>query len=368
MSSPGNQPQLPPDQDRGPALEALYWTLSAFSILLLSLRFYARTRIGALGWDDWMMLITVVRELITPPQVLFVVATCFVTYMASIGGARHIFYLDDEQRQEAIKWSWIAQPWAIFLFATGKASVAILTLRFIGRNTFWRKYTLYFIIVTIFIINSLGCIFTFVQCDPPRALWTAGIPAKCWDPKVQTNFNYFLAAWNIGCDIVLALLPASFISKLNLDFRRKLALCVLLGLGLFDAVFSGIKVKFLIDLTARADFTWSLFDVQVWTAIEAFVMIACGSLPPLQPLWDRFVTHKRDASYGRTPLKYSGGSSKNSDRVWPGVPSLNSSHNRNQYAFDTPDVSQLEHEMPSSRYTIHRTTDVKVERSHPDMV
>jgi hypothetical protein len=118
--------------------------------------------------------------------------------MASIGGARHVFYLSPEQTMEAVKWSWISQPWAIFLFATGKASVAILILRFMSRNTVWRRALLYFIIGTIFIVNSLGCIFTFVQCDPPRALWNPTIKANCWDPSVQQNYNYFLAGESLG--------------------------------------------------------------------------------------------------------------------------------------------------------------------------
>lgn len=41
-------------------------------------------------------------------------------------------------------------------------------------------------------------------------------------------------------------------------------------------------------------------------------MILCGNIPPLQILWDRFVTHKVDSSYGRnrsTNVTGSGGSS-----------------------------------------------------------
>ena len=119
--------------------------------------------------------------------------TCFVTYLTTIGGSRHIYYLTPEQTLEAVKWSWVSQPWGIFLFATGKASVAILVLRIMGPNTFWRKWILYTVIGSVFVVNSLGCIFTFAQCDPPRALWTPGLPARCWDPTVQTHFNFFLA-------------------------------------------------------------------------------------------------------------------------------------------------------------------------------
>lgn len=111
--------------------------------------------------------------------------TCFVTYLATIGGSRHLYYLTQEQTLLAVKWSWISQPWGIFLFATGKSSVAILILRIIGKTKTSRKWILYAAIVSIFIVNSLGCIFTFAQCDPPKALWTPGLPAHCW--------NFFLA-------------------------------------------------------------------------------------------------------------------------------------------------------------------------------
>lgn len=29
-------------------------------------------------------------------------------------------------------------------------------------------------------------------------------------------------------------------------------------------------------------------------------MIFCGNIPPLQPLWDRYVTHKLDSNFQRT--------------------------------------------------------------------
>jgi hypothetical protein len=32
------------------------------------------------------------------------------------------------------------------------------------------------------------------------------------------------------------------------------------------------------------------------------MVIICGNIPPLQPLWDRFITHKLDSNYGRTPI------------------------------------------------------------------
>lgn len=129
-------------------------------------------------------------------QVLFVILSAFVTYLASIGGCRHLYYLSPVQRLNSVKYNWITQPWGIFAFATGKISVACLILRIIGPNTFWRKWTLYGIIASVFIINALGCIFSFVQCNPPRALWTPEIvgPDTCWNPKTQSNYAIFLSS------------------------------------------------------------------------------------------------------------------------------------------------------------------------------
>ncbi|KAK0702006.1 hypothetical protein B0T26DRAFT_744917 [Lasiosphaeria miniovina] len=346
---------LPPDEDRGPHLVAMFWTYTSIAAAMTGLRFYARLQIRAVGLDDWMMLATVI---------LFAIATSFVTYMASIGGSRHVYYLTMEQTLRAVKFSWISQPWAIFCFATGKASVAFLTLRFIGRNTFWRKWILYYIIVTIFIANGLGCIITFVQCDPPRALWTPDIPAKCWDPSVQLHYNYFLSAYNIAADIVLAILPATFISGLNLRREKKIALCVLLSLGFVAAIFSGLKVRYLDKLGARTDFTWNAYDIQVWTGAEAFVMMVCGNVPPLQVLWDRYVTHKLDSSWSRTPLKYhSNGSNGNYSGSEKSGPSrhLNSS-NSSQKGPSHTQVVAASYDAALPRYPgqIYATTNVEV--------
>lgn len=53
-------PPVGGNQNRGPQLMAMFWTESAICILLLSLRFYARISIRGVGYDDWMMLATVV--------------------------------------------------------------------------------------------------------------------------------------------------------------------------------------------------------------------------------------------------------------------------------------------------------------------
>ena len=117
-----------------------------------------------------------------------------VTYYASIGGTRHLAFLTGPEIVNAVKFNWLSQPCAIFALFTTKASVAFLVLRLLGPQEKVRKYILYFVIATIFLFNTLGLIFTFVQCSPVKALWDQSLLAQgatCWDPTIQAKYNYF---------------------------------------------------------------------------------------------------------------------------------------------------------------------------------
>ena len=48
--------QLPVDEDGAPRLLGVYWGLFPLSVVLLVARFFVRTRLRMLGWDDWFML------------------------------------------------------------------------------------------------------------------------------------------------------------------------------------------------------------------------------------------------------------------------------------------------------------------------
>jgi len=49
------------DVNRAAGLIAIYWAEMFVAITIVSLRMYARKITKNYGWDDWMMLITLVR-------------------------------------------------------------------------------------------------------------------------------------------------------------------------------------------------------------------------------------------------------------------------------------------------------------------
>lgn len=48
--------------------------------------------------------------------------------------------------------------------------------------------------------------------------------------------------------------------------------------------------------SANALFPGKSYNLDVWSGSELFVIIICGSVPPLKVLWDRYIFHKPDAS------------------------------------------------------------------------
>lgn len=183
-------------------------------------------------------------------QILVLVCSSVATVIVSHGGARHLYYLNYQKITLLLKWSWMVQPIAIMTMATAKISVAFLLLRIIGPTTVWRKRFLYFSIISLFAIGVLCSIVSFVQCNPPRALWESVPGAKCWDPKTQIDIAVFGSSpfpsshcfqphpltiylgYNAIMDICLALLPSTIIWKADLHIRKKIGLCILLGLGI----------------------------------------------------------------------------------------------------------------------------------------
>lgn len=51
-----------PDQNRGPAIMAIFWTETMVAFFFVMARFYSRIKIRGLGIDDWIMLLAIVRN------------------------------------------------------------------------------------------------------------------------------------------------------------------------------------------------------------------------------------------------------------------------------------------------------------------
>ncbi|KAF2729250.1 hypothetical protein EJ04DRAFT_447633 [Polyplosphaeria fusca] len=268
------------DHDRGSHLAATYIAGCAIAFVFVVMRLCARFSIAGVGIDDWSMLIT---------WIVFLPLTILVSVMCFDGGTRHLVYLsqDPAHMRRVIKMNWIAQPLCIFCLGSGKVAIAFLILRLLNRASVWRRWSLYIAIGWTTINSVLMIAFTFAQCENPAALWDDETRAKtkCWDPKVQSSFSIYGGAVHALTDFFLALLPLSLVWGLRTDLRKKVALCALLGCGSLTGICAAVKTSKLSSLNARSDFTWETFSLFMWTGIELILLIVCGSIPALKPIY-----------------------------------------------------------------------------------
>ncbi|ORY18572.1 hypothetical protein BCR34DRAFT_596160 [Clohesyomyces aquaticus] len=293
-----------PDVDRGPQLAAAYIAGCGVTFVFVAMRLCARFSIAGVGIDDWSMLIT---------WLVFIPTTILVSIMSLSGGTRHLEYLsaNPTHMQYVVKLNWIAQPLCIFCLGAGKLSIAFLILRLLNRASVWRRWSLYIAIVWTAINTILMIVFTFVQCEDPAALWNNDIKArtKCWNPKTQSSFSIYGAAIHALMDFFLALIPITLVWGLKTDIKKRIALCTLLGCGSLTGICAAVKASKLISLNARSDFTWETYSLFMWTGIEIILLIVCGSIPALKPIYG--LCMGRRSTISPYYQRYTNGSTKN---------------------------------------------------------
>lgn len=296
-------PSLPPDVDRASSLYAAFWIPIPFLAAVLAARFYVRFNMRTTGVDDWLMLFA---------YVLLILADVFGTLYVQAGGTKHVFYISPpSQLTEVLRWSAIAQPFGVLTPAVAKSSIAGLTLRIAGPNTFWRKWILYIGIAILWIFSIIDIALKYAQCSPVRANWDVEIPPfekHCWKPSVSANVSIANASWGTAMDFVLALLPCTIVWNLKVNMKTKMGLIAFLSVGVFAGIASAAKAAQLKRLGDRVDFTWATYDLYVWTETELSLVIFCGCIPPLKPLVDWMRKGK--------PIAPSGASSSTGSKSW----------------------------------------------------
>lgn len=191
------------------------------------------------------------RQYITPhfSQVLVVICASVITASVKKGMGRHAYYLSPEQRVQATKINFIANPFGIMAYSLPNISVAIFLNRILSPNR-WRKSLLYGVTIAQSVIAGISCIILFVQCRPSKSLWDPAVPSTCLPSLVITGYSYFVGcklkgaypvllplllltfikAYSAFTDIFLAIVPITAFWKLQMKLKTKIGLCLLMGM------------------------------------------------------------------------------------------------------------------------------------------
>lgn len=107
--------------------------------------------------------------------------------------------------------------------------ISILLLRILRPHTKLSKLFLHVNMVLFKMTMVVAIILTFVQCDPPRALWWPVPSTKCSDPSTQARHAKFGGAYSAFFGFALPLLPLTIPRELGMSLRTKMTLAGLLG-------------------------------------------------------------------------------------------------------------------------------------------
>ncbi|OTA83407.1 hypothetical protein M434DRAFT_36772 [Hypoxylon sp. CO27-5] len=285
--------QLPPDVDRGSRLEAIWWAMYGVASLFIFLRVWARFLKRSLGLDDavmasaWLCFLgdAIVSAYFPGPLFQF-----FLHYLSRAGGTRHFMYLTPTEQQYCLKLVQIALAIGIGCTGLGKIAIGITILRIIGNTSKWERWTVK-LVITMTVITSIVDIFlALFRCGDPRATWDYSLAAKakCIDQNATDDYNIFTNTWQVLCDFCFSIIPMYVVWRLRMPLRRKLFLIAALGLTLVTGACAIAKAVYagIIDVT---DITGGLYNTLVWFGVEAMLIVVCGSVPSLHPLWERFV-------------------------------------------------------------------------------
>ena len=190
-------------------------------------------------------------------KVLTVIGAGLITAEVIGGGlGRHGYYLQPSQLRlfTALGWGDWIQTFITLMFT--KISICLFLLRIVdGRKIRMGIYSLIGCLVLFTTIFT--CLFLGI-CRPLKAHWNIGMEGVCLSDKMIENIvmaqgsmsaqfqvidliELILVVLSIVTDLICAAFPIFFLRGLQVKLRTKIALCVLMGLGVMSVPSNDLK-------------------------------------------------------------------------------------------------------------------------------
>ncbi|OCK78964.1 hypothetical protein K432DRAFT_331057 [Lepidopterella palustris CBS 459.81] len=264
-----------PDVSIAPRYLGLTGSFLGVGIFVYILRMYTRIwPVQRLGLDDWSMTVSVI--LMTS-----IWAMCAQAIKHGMG--RHNYYVPLEDQMKAGRLLFIIQPMWVWSIAFVKISMAFMLLRIL-RSKNWHMFL--YATIAVQVVSSM--IFMFIlllQCRPIYAIWDPATPnAKCWSPLPAQIGLYGNAAISIITDFVFTVLPITFIHKMNLPLRQRVAIGSLMCLGLFATAAGIVKTSLVKTYNNGGDNLYHMVDLITWGFLEEEMGIIAVCIPCLKAL------------------------------------------------------------------------------------
>ncbi|KAL8701532.1 MAG: hypothetical protein Q9201_004861 [Fulgogasparrea decipioides] len=207
----------------------------------------------------------------------------FVAAEVSNGLGRHRFYLPPGGYKKFLKYDYL--DWAQ-VFATLMLSKISICL-FLLRLSSFRKLRLGLYALIAFLITSHVPLFFLIifQCSPVSKYWTHPLdgPGVCFTKATVETIIIVQGVFSILSDFICATFPIVLLWDVPLSKRTKVALCLLMGLGVFTGIICIVRTSFSAQIKS-SDVTWEGIPNALARILEINLGIIAACTPIMKPL------------------------------------------------------------------------------------
>lgn len=176
------------------------------------------------------------------------------------GNGRHAYYLSEYDKVQASKWSRLTVPPNLTACTLSRISFCLFLMRIVDRQRIYKLFLWSVVFVTT--VTTAGTVVNLLaSCKPIDKLWNPKHPGTCVPASQNVAFGLTQSSAAIAADFLLAVFPILILRKLNMALKTKIALGILMGMGLFVGIAALIKTREVYSVGRRTDITWSTFTL-----------------------------------------------------------------------------------------------------------
>ncbi|PSN64876.1 hypothetical protein BS50DRAFT_555069 [Corynespora cassiicola Philippines] len=203
--------------------------------------------------------------------------TVAIAYTETIGLARHMWDVSYAMLPDILR---LCNVVFCCYTATGGLAKAVVFLQLKRIFTTAHREVVFWVIIGSLIVN---CVFYIIMlflyvftCWPREKIWNPMIEGTCLD---SNKLNMAMGTLNVISDVQAFALPAWAIWKLNMEFRRKISVFAVFGVGAVAVAIGCVGLYYRVILLQQADFTWLLTQAGLICMAELNIVIIVGCCP-----------------------------------------------------------------------------------------
>ncbi|KAF4452566.1 hypothetical protein F53441_4585 [Fusarium austroafricanum] len=201
--------------------------------------------------------------------------------------------LTPDGRRKAIigsKMTFVLEIFALTATWTIKACLLFLYSRLTQGTSMKQRWAVRFVTafcaITYIVVVFMFC---FFWCSPTPEYWAVPVNPKKMQCATYYNHMIFATACNIASDIMLILLPIPIVINISLPKKRKIGLCCVFALGLFNILAAVLNRYYNFSNPNSYVFLY-------WYVAEGGVALWVGNLPLCWPVIRLALGSKGDSS------------------------------------------------------------------------